>query len=546
MSRTPLLRFRPRYALLAVLCLLVGAATGGFATGAHAGAAVARPAGAGNWIAAVALPVPSPGDVSYAVARVRIAPGSRLSAPAGLTGQQTIFASRVGGLVIRAQSGSWRALRASTHVYVVVSMVPGASRSLRDVGFFVLRRNAPGGPARANVAFTIANARAQVGSFWVHGVDRRGYATVFAVRNILSTALANWSRYIHVLQLAHAIAAAAHPLILGAAPTASAAAATVRTPGPWTGGQRPDASVIAMYHLIVGSIGNPSSYALVKKDPAVADFIATELGNPALAARWSAVVAQVPPKVPDQYAAAAQEERRFTHVIPATITQERVAISDGSNSSQQGQWDGFRPRPMKLTVDAGTGNGTVTELNGGPGAINCSGVCKEIFPSDNLRIVNLVATPNPGYRFQAWVERLKSDDPSNPLKTPIVSPCAAGTAANTCEVWMSSDRTIEAWFAPSSSPPSYQVSVGTTSMQPGQDGEIVSQPGGIDCGAGHNSCFADFSAGTTVKLYANPTASSYFAYWNGCDSIETSPNSIDRCVLNINQPKYVDAYFGYP
>lgn len=475
-------------------------------------------------MAAVRLPVPSPGDVSYAVARVRIAPGFRLSSPAGLGGQQSIFASHVGGLAIRAGSSSWRGLRANTHVYVVVSMVPGGGRSLRDVGFFILRRKTRGGPAGASVAFTIANARAQVGSFWVHGVDQRGYAGVFAVRNILSTALANWSRYITALQLAHAIAAAAHPLVLSAAPTASATAVRARLPGPWTGGQRPDATVIAMYHLLVGSIGNPSSYALVKKDPLVADFISTELGNPSLAARWRAVVAQVPLKVPDKYAAAAQEEKAFSHVVAPKITHARVAILDGVNSSDELVGDGGAiSTPMSLTV-AISGSGTVTELNPGPGTVTCplgSGAFCKWFPDHYLRIIDLKATPAAGSTFSYW-------EGAGCLGTPLLP-------ANYCELWMSSKTVLIANFVHTAS---FPLQVSTVSEEAGQTGTVTSNPAGINCGP---SCSASFASGSSVTLSAAPAYASYFDRWTGCDSVAGR-----NCTVTVNSARNVQAYFGYP
>jgi hypothetical protein len=534
MRHPRLLRFRLRYALLAALALLVGAAAGALTARAHAGAAVARSAGAGSWMAAVALPVPSPGDVSYAVARVRIGPGSRLSSPTGLAGQQTIFASRVGGLAIRAQARSWRALRASTRVYVVVSMVPGADRSLRDVGLFILRRKTGAGHAGANVTFTIANARAQVGSFWVQGVDRRGYATVFAIRNLLSTAIGNWSRYIRALQLAHAIAAAAHPLVLSAAPTASAAAAKGRIPGPWTGGQRPNASVVAMFRLIFSALADPTAYAALKRDPVIGDFISTELGNPSLAARWRAVVAQVPLKVPDQYAAAAQEERRFTRVVPPKLSHARVAMTDWPNSSSQLFGDvGFSDRPMSLTVDTdvrhlGLNGGVVTDSSG---HIDCPRNCTWEFPQNYLRILHLTATPGVGFRFDGWrVYRMYNGLPSASSREDY---CYDPTPTE-CELYMNTDLYLVADFSPIQT---YSLNVSVSTNMPGHTGTVTSNPPGIHCSTG--SCAADFSPGAKVTLTATPNAGATFEYWSGCDS--GSPPG--ACIVTMDRAHSVQAWF---
>jgi hypothetical protein len=56
------------------------------------------------------------------------------------------------------------------------------------------RGTASGLAARGSVTFSISNARAELGSYWVRAVDARGNADIFRVRNILATAVANWAR----------------------------------------------------------------------------------------------------------------------------------------------------------------------------------------------------------------------------------------------------------------------------------------------------------------------------------------------------------------
>jgi hypothetical protein len=503
----------------AAICMLLLAA--GFAVRAHAVGGLARSAGAVNWMAAVALPLPSPGDVSYGVERVRIMPGSRLASPAGVAGAQTIFAARVGGLAVAARSSGWSSLRATTHVYVVVSAVPSAGRSIRDIAFFILRRKTPGAHANGSAVFTIANAQAQVGSFWVHGVDGSGYANVFAVRNILSTALANWSRYIRALQLAHALAAAAHPLLAEVAPSASAAAARVRSPGPWTGGQRADARVVAIYHLIFGALRDPNSYAAVKKDPLVASFIRNELGNRALATRWSQVVAQVPLKVPDKYAAAAQEEKRFTRVVAPKISHSVVSIFDDLNSSDLGAGDGLPNPPPQIhmtVVKAGSGSGTVTQADGGTTGIDCGPICSTTFKG-GLGFVELTATPASGSTFAGWS-----------------GPCTPLFLANQCESFVLADTTVTARFTANGGATD-QLAVVDHSVNPGATGTVTSNPAGINCGA---SCAASFGSGSSVTLTATPNAGYYFDYWGGCTSV-----SGRVCTVVMGSPAVsVQAYFG--
>ena len=263
MLRLPPNRLRPRLVgsfagCLGVVLVLVAAAT----------AQAAAPA-AGPRAAAVALAVPSPGDVSYAMVRVRLAPGQGLRMPAGLAGTTSIFADHTGGLAIRAHAANWHALRPTTRVYVVVSRAQGAPADERDVALFVVRRTGRGGGAGAQVRFTVANASAVVGSYWVHGVDREGYADVFHARNIFATALANWKRYTLALKLADAMKAALHPRVRSVRPATSAdmttagmahAAGRARNSGPWTGGQPADARVKAMYGLLLGALHGPAAW----------------------------------------------------------------------------------------------------------------------------------------------------------------------------------------------------------------------------------------------------------------------------------------------
>ena len=56
--------------------------------------------------------------------------------------------------------------------------------------------------------------------------------------------------------------------------------------------------------------------------------------------------------VPDNYAALAQEEKHFTHVVPARLSHAVVAIADTSNSSAHLSWDsGLGPHPANLIID---------------------------------------------------------------------------------------------------------------------------------------------------------------------------------------------------
>ena len=523
MRRSATLHLKPRIVLLLSGCLsvVVGAT---LATGADPGRAAAKRVAPSRRATAVVMAVPSGGDVSYGVVRVRIARGARLLLPAGLGREQTIFSSRIGGLAVRARSAQWRALRPTTRVYVVVSTVAGADLSVRDVALFVVRRKTPGGPRSAQVTVTIANARAQVGSFWVHGVDRRGYATIFNARNILSTALSNWSRYVHALQVANAIKAAMHPRVLPARGAAAAPAATRRRTAAWTGGQQPDARVRTLYRLIVGALHDPTAYGALKRSPLVPDFIATELGNPPLAARWRAVVAHVPVTVPDQYAALAQEEKRFTRVAAPRLTHAVVAIGDGINS--RGQWD-----LDDVLLPLSKGGTLIIDVPPGPAGgsvevqrpdLSLMGTCS----SHCLYPLTATAAGTPTVPYVLLTETPRDDSVFSQG-----TGCSTAWNGPTCKVDLTvSNQTVSISFAPAAR---LTVSVQSSdSMHP-----LVSiGPLGTLCFA---SCDENFAIGSTITVTAVFGSGDNLLPWSGCD--HTSGNS---CTVTMSQAKSVTANFG--
>lgn len=69
-------------------------------------------------------------------------------------------------------------------------------------------------------------------------------------------------------------------------------------------------------------------------------------------------------------------------------------------------------------------------------------------------------------------------------------------------------------------------------------GSVVSQPPGINCGAG-GSCSATFPSGTVVTLQAIPGRRSTFSGWSG-DGCSGS----GQCTLTGNQPMVVTAIFS--
>jgi Divergent InlB B-repeat domain len=539
MRRLALLRFAPRLALLLAGCLslamVAALTTRADSHGVTANRAVTKHP-TSRWAAAVALALPSTGDVSYGVVRVRLARGARLVLPGGMAGQTRIFSGRLGGLEVSAKAGSWRALRRTTRAYVVVAAVPGAGPSVRDVALFVVRRKTRGGPAAGRVTFTIANARPVVGSFWVHALDRHGYADVFKARNILSTALANWARYVRVLQAADAMRAATRPLILGSSQTATASTAGKPLPGPWAGGQRPDARVLAMYRLLISELRDPYGWGALKLSPVVPQFITTELGNPALATRWRTVVAKVPVHVPDRYAALAQEEKRFTQVTSPLISHLRVADTVNHNSGSEAGGDTGPtavPGAENLTVDvtgmAGASvdvyqrNQNQTETLAG----TCSSRCLYSWPTTPDGQGH--ATPTVPSVF------LIPHGPSNTVVSGWGDPaCTLDGGWGTCTLSMSSgDYSVSPQFVPSR-----HLNVAVS----GDSGTVTVSGPGDSCSSG-TSCTDDLPTGSTVTLTAFVAQSSEVVAWTGCGQVSADTRT---CTLTLNQDTNVAATIGYP
>jgi PKD repeat protein len=463
---------------------------------------------------AVSLAAPSAGDVSYGIARVQVDPGARVPALAG----QLVFADRIGGLAVAARSPAWSELRRSTRVYVVVSGVAGGS-AVRDVAFFIVRRQTGSAPRQGEVSFSIANARAATGSFWVRAVDRHGYADIFHVRNLLATAVGNWTRYLSVLRAARALAAAVHPLELGRVgrTRADGPGAQPGTPARLvrTGGQPPTRRARALLRLLLDAVTDPSEYAAAKTNPRVLDFIVHDLNNPSLARRWRAVTGRLPLTVPDRFAAAAQEEALFTQVHGPRIDHARVAIADGNNSSSQAGGD-LTQFATTLTV-LGFGDGRITGRTFADGQnIDCPKQCEARFLTGQ-EWETLTATPPLQITSFSWVG------------------CDEVTPTNECRVLVGGhDRTISVSFTVAFARGEVLVSFGGNGS-----GTVTSSPFGIDC---LPTCDSVFTPGTRVTLTAAAGPDSVFTGWTpgSCDTV-----SGDTCQLTVtDQGAFVGALFA--
>ncbi|MHB1569996.1 MAG: hypothetical protein ACYC0H_12445, partial [Solirubrobacteraceae bacterium] len=435
---------------VALLSLFIATMATIFACGGLAQARVAGHHLARRLATKIALALPEPGDITYGVAQVQIIAKAHGARATGTT----IFEGNTGGLEIAASSPAWHTLRNSTHVYVVVSTVQSAGKAVRDVYFFITRRRGgTTGPQHGTVSFSIPNAVPQVHSFWVHGVDRQGNAIIFNSVNAISTAIRNWSRYVAALKLAHALEAAIHPVDVngefrspGGAGAASAAVTGARQAGIarakhgvrhaghgakrgnsggkggiWQGGQHATKDVIGAFHLIFGTMGDRLAFQSAKDSPLVPVFISKDLNNKPLASRLTALLAQLPLEIPDKYAAAAQEEQKFskTGIHAPKISSAQVAIADTSNAASQAAIE--TPAPPATAGAAGeevvvhfvgSGAGTVHKyLRVGPNSyggydtnsasrVDCSSLCASFYASGQH--LEFIADPATGSGFQGW------------------------------------------------------------------------------------------------------------------------------------------------
>jgi hypothetical protein len=156
-----------------------------------------------------------------------------------------------------------------------------------------------------------------------------------------------------------------------------------------------------------------------------------------------------------------------------------------------------------LSVTRGAG-GIVTTS---PGAIDCGVRCIAGFAAGTA--VNVIARPDPGYRFAGWT--------------------GACSGTNTCDLTMNANKAVQATFA--------TVPLGQYALTVHDYGEgtIVSSPAGINCGV---TCSAVYATGTEVTLIATPSPGYRFAGWTGACS------GASACVVWMDDLAYVNATFA--
>lgn len=156
-----------------------------------------------------------------------------------------------------------------------------------------------------------------------------------------------------------------------------------------------------------------------------------------------------------------------------------------------------------LTVNK-TGPGTVSST---PAGINCGSTCSA--PMDAGQTVTLTATPSTGYTFGGWT--------------------GACTGTGSCQVTMTSNKTVSAFFNPLP---------GSITIQKQGTGTVTSNPPGIDCGS---SCTGAYLNGTYVNLIATPADDTTFQDWGGaCAGFGDAP----VCSITVEEAKTVTAKFS--
>ncbi len=501
----------------------------------------------GSASAAVAAPVttkvsvalPRPGDVSFAVAQVRVVASARPAA----AGREKIFATRVGGVAIAASAPGWSALRKTTRVYAVVSPVARKSSKVRQVLLMLVRRH--GGTSKSgSVTFAMPGATADATSFWVRRTSRRGYAQVFSVRNALSTALGNWERYLSVLKVARALAAAMHPVVRGeshastrtASPPGRTAAGAPRvkrlSPTYWTGGQRADPLTLRLAQRLFTALSDKAAFAAMKTDPMVTAFITTNLSNPALAARWQRVVTALPPIVPDKYAFAARQETQFGNVRAPRISRHQVRIADARNAldvaTQTSVYRAEHWNSVAVHFD-GSGDGLVAGDD-----IHCATTydaapdwnCLKTYTGKGP--VTLTAVPAAGSVVLGWT--ISMSEPG------LAATCGALSTSCTIQIDSETGPHREITVTPLFGHTGAQLTVAMTGAGTGR---VTSDPAGIDCGA---TCVARFPPlGKVVTLTATPASGSTLYGWTGCDGLWNN-----TCTVLMSADRTVSASFIRP
>jgi Divergent InlB B-repeat domain len=168
----------------------------------------------------------------------------------------------------------------------------------------------------------------------------------------------------------------------------------------------------------------------------------------------------------------------------------------------------FTTKPVLTVTKSGSGQGTVTSM---PAGIDCGTDCNE--PYNEGTSVTLTADPAASSSFKEWS-----------------GACTGSTP--TCAVTLNVSKEAIATFTLKQ----YNLHVSTIG-----DGEVTSDPVGIDCGTTGTDCDQTYEHGTPVTLTATPAPLPVpnTVTWGGaCDGAQGL-----TCSLMMDGPKPVTATF---
>ncbi|MBI3897586.1 MAG: InlB B-repeat-containing protein [Gammaproteobacteria bacterium] len=173
------------------------------------------------------------------------------------------------------------------------------------------------------------------------------------------------------------------------------------------------------------------------------------------------------------------------------------------------------PSPIyTLSVNV-SGSGTVTSS---PTGINCGTDCDDTYPAGT--VFTLTAKPATGYTFQGW--------------------SGAGISCpgtGTCQVLMTSARTVTATFVQGTPPPPPTANY-TLNVNRAGSGTVTSAPAGINCGS---DCSENYAAGTSVTLTAAAATGYTFSGWSGSG---ISCPATTTCTVAMSAARTVTATFA--
>jgi hypothetical protein len=162
----------------------------------------------------------------------------------------------------------------------------------------------------------------------------------------------------------------------------------------------------------------------------------------------------------------------------------------------------FRAVTDVQVLKAGNGSGTVK----GTG-FNCGPDCVEQVFTGTSR--SLTAAPTTGSRFLGWSGDACDGQPSGACTVVAAGP----------------NQSVTATFQLNR----HRLAVTVTGTG---TGFTTSDPGDIDCGAGHTTCAAEYDYGTLVRLTPFPDPDNMLASWSGCTSLN---GSVCNVLLKANR-----------